>query len=541
VGVLRFCFIVHTMLWGSAAANGRRKRHATTSHKLGMLLAVGAMLATAGKLAAAFQPSWLSITGQSACGKALRAPRAEVRDLARGRSRVARRNWLEMLEDAAGSPTPVAPKVPIPSTAAPLHPPWAVKELTAFELEEKGLSMSGEDFEVKSPTGEVLLRIGGGNRLPIPGMPVWDKLTMTTADGAQIGSLDRQAFAMTATYDLNRADGSKFGRISKSMFAFTSSFELWQEGDGQAPLLKAEGSFSDKSYVMKCHEGSVVATVTRLKGFSGGNVDNYNVIVAPGVDASLVLAMAVVIDEIHDEENPDNESGKESLPEMLAGASGLPMPQAPSHPIPDPARLLPLDSALLLPTASAYELEEKGLSMSGEDFEVKSPTGQVILRISGGNRLPIAGMPVWDRLEISTGSGTQIAILDREMVAMTPTYDVLRPDGSKFGKIDKAMFSGFTETFDFYLEGDDQGPILKASGSFNERKYEIKSRDGLVVATVGKGYFQTDSENRYHVVVGPKVDATMVIALAFVIDEVHDEEDRKEGKGDGGGGFNPFR
>ena len=31
--------------------------------------------------------------------------------------------------------------------------------------------------------------------------------------GENIGSLDRQAFAMTASYDLLRADGKKFGRI----------------------------------------------------------------------------------------------------------------------------------------------------------------------------------------------------------------------------------------------------------------------------------------------------------------------------------------
>ena len=45
------------------------------------------------------------------------------------------------------------------------------------------------------------------------------------------------------------------------------------------------------------------------------------------VDASLILAMAVVIDEIHDEENPD--AGGEALPDMLEDAKGLPMPRAP--------------------------------------------------------------------------------------------------------------------------------------------------------------------------------------------------------------------
>ena len=147
-------------------------------------------------------------------------------------------------------------------------------------LEEKGISMSGEDFEVKTPEGELVLKIDGGNRVPIPGV-VWDKLAVTSAGGSKIASLERQAFAMTASYDVLRADGQKFGKITKAMFAFTSTFELWQEDDPEGgPLLKAEGSFSDKSYVMKTRHGKVVATVTRLKGFSGGNVDNYQV----GVD-----------------------------------------------------------------------------------------------------------------------------------------------------------------------------------------------------------------------------------------------------------------
>jgi hypothetical protein len=41
---------------------------------------------------------------------------------------------------------------------------------------------------------------------------VWDKLSLVTAGGQEIATLDRQAFAMTASYDLKRADGQKFGR-----------------------------------------------------------------------------------------------------------------------------------------------------------------------------------------------------------------------------------------------------------------------------------------------------------------------------------------
>ncbi|CAE7832728.1 unnamed protein product [Symbiodinium sp. CCMP2592] len=457
----------------------------------------------------------------------------------RGRSSVAMRaSWLEMLEEAVGAPTPEPATPAIPSSVQPLDAGLMTRELTAFELEEKGLAMSGEDFEVKTPEGELVLRIGGGNRIPLPGMPVWDKLTVATAAGGEVATLERQAFAMTASYDLLRPNGKKFGRVSKAMFALTSTFELYQEDDNEGgALLRAEGSFSDKSYVMKSRQGQVVATVTRLKGFSGGNVDNYQVIVGANVDASLVLSMAVIIDEIHDEENPEA-AGGEGLPDMLEDARGLPLPKAASPMI--PFGRAPLDMDLMHATTTAYELEEKALSMSGEDFEVKSPLGQVLLRISGGNRLPLAGMPVWDKLTMSTGSGSVVASLDREMVAMTPTYDVIRPDGSKFGRISKAMF-GLTETFEFYLEGDGGGPVLKAEGSFSERAFQFKSREGTVVATVGRGYYQTDNENRYHVVVGPQVDATLVVAMAFAIDEVHDEENQAEAEPEGEEGGWPFR
>ena len=169
-------------------------------------------------------------------------------------------SWLETLEEAVGTPTPQPASPVIPNSVKPLDADLMTRDLTAFELEEKGLALSGEDFEVKTPEGELVLRIGGGNRVPIPGMPVWDKLTVSTADGQQIASLERQAFAMTATYDVLRANGKKFGRITKAMFALTSTFELFQEDDDEGgALLRAEGSFSDKSYVMKSRQGQAMS------------------------------------------------------------------------------------------------------------------------------------------------------------------------------------------------------------------------------------------------------------------------------------------
>lgn len=46
--------------------------------------------------------------------------------------------------------------------------------------------------------------------------------------GENIGSLDRQAFAMTASYDLLRANGQKFGRILvNSWIGLENSIVRW--------------------------------------------------------------------------------------------------------------------------------------------------------------------------------------------------------------------------------------------------------------------------------------------------------------------------
>ena len=55
---------------------------------------------------------------------------------------------------------------------------------------------------------------------------------------------------------------------------------------GPSRTLSSRLLTEEKNYVIKSRTGKVVATCTRLKGFSGGNVDNYQVIVAKDVDVT---------------------------------------------------------------------------------------------------------------------------------------------------------------------------------------------------------------------------------------------------------------
>ena len=64
-------------------------------------------------------------------------------------------------------------------------------------------------------------------------------------------------------------------------------------------------------------------------------------------------------------------------------------------------------------------------------------------------------LPGKDKMKItSCGSGEEVAVLDRVLVAATPSYDIYRGvGGEKIGWIEKKLIA-LTDTFDVYMEGE---------------------------------------------------------------------------------------
>ena len=80
-------------------------------------------------------------------------------------------------------------------------------------------------------------------------------------------------------------------------------YKFYYEGD-MNPFadFEAEGSFLDRTYTFKAGWGDTIARVRRSPEVFK-DVDCYQVEVAAGVDAAAILAVAVIIDEDHDEED----------------------------------------------------------------------------------------------------------------------------------------------------------------------------------------------------------------------------------------------
>lgn len=199
-------------------------------------------------------------------------------------------------------------------TSLPYDPPLGnLKSDTkqTFAIQERFISFTGEDFDVWDVDENRPFCKVRGALLHLPGK---DKMRLTK-DGSCRVTLDRKLVAFKPTYDIYRNDsGDKVGWIEKKTFALTDSFDVFVQGQGgpfSKPAYTLEGDFLDRRFVMKNTENKVVAKVTKDQLIEFDAFNHYQVQVAPGMDAMLVLACACAIDEEFDEERQKKQNDKQ--------------------------------------------------------------------------------------------------------------------------------------------------------------------------------------------------------------------------------------
>lgn len=209
----------------------------------------------------------------------------------------------------------------------------------------------------------------------------------------------------------------------------------------------------------------------------------------------------------------------------------------------------PLDSSSSISDEKrVFAVQERAISFTGEDFDVAdATTGASFCSVRGA----MMHLPGKDKMRVTTTStGAVSATLDRKLVSMTPTYDILREDGEeKLGWIEKTVVA-FRDTFDVFLEGKGGNfgplfkppPAFKIEGDFLDRNFVIKNAQNEIVAKVSMDWLiEFDAFNHYQVQVAPGMDAVLVIACLCAIDEEFDEEHKKKKeekkREEGGGGW----
>lgn len=192
-------------------------------------------------------------------------------------------------------------------------------ESSSFAVQERGLSWTDEDFDVYCPARQErspVVRVRGA-MLHLPGK---DKMRIQSArDGGsnyeEVAVLDRALMTVTPTYDIYRGgnNAEKIGWIEKKAVALTETFDVYMEGKGgigpfkPPPAYEISGNFLERDFVMKNDQGEVVAKAFKDGIFQFDAFNHYQVQVAPGMDAILVLACTCAIDEEMDEEHKEKQ------------------------------------------------------------------------------------------------------------------------------------------------------------------------------------------------------------------------------------------
>lgn len=157
-----------------------------------------------------------------------------------------------------------------------------------YQMRQKLLSWGG-DFTIQDATGRDAFFVDA------KALSIGKKLSFQDMQGRELVFIEQKLFRWGPTYEIQR-DGQVFATVKKELFTFfKDKFEVDVPGPNDYHV---EGNLLDYEYTFTRPQNGVVATISK-KFFSWS--DSYGVDIVDGEDDVLILATAVVIDQVsHD-------------------------------------------------------------------------------------------------------------------------------------------------------------------------------------------------------------------------------------------------
>jgi uncharacterized protein YxjI len=122
-----------------------------------------------------------------------------------------------------------------------------------------------------------------------------------------------------------------------------------------------------------------------------------------------------------------------------------------------------------------------------------------------------------DTLIIRDREGAEVAKVQRQLVALRPTYHITRP-GAGDVAVRKHLISPFVDRYTVDLPGPHD---LQVTGSLLEHEYTIK-RDGEIVARVSKRWISITETYGVEITAGE--DDLLILAAVLALDLAEDRE-----------------
>jgi uncharacterized protein YxjI len=147
----------------------------------------------------------------------------------------------------------------------------------------------------------------------------------------------------------------------------------------------------------------------------------------------------------------------------------------------------------------------------GEDSDITDEQGRPVLHVDG------KVLTLHDTLIVRDLQGTEVARVQRQLIALRPTYDITR-QGQELAEVRKKLISPFVDRYTIDIPGPDD---LHVTGSLFEHEYKIE-RDNRVVATVSKRWISFTET--YGVEIAPGEDDLVILTAVLAIDLAEDRE-----------------
>ena len=156
-----------------------------------------------------------------------------------------------------------------------------------YQLQQK-LFAFGDDFRVRDETG--------ADRYIVDGkvFTLGHRVIIRDTRGGEEATIHQHLIALLPTYEITR-QGEEVAEVRKKLTLFREGFTVDIPGPDD---LSVQGDLFDHEYVFT-RDGQTVATVSK-QWFTLR--DSYGVEVEPGVDPVLILASAIVIDLVNEDQ-----------------------------------------------------------------------------------------------------------------------------------------------------------------------------------------------------------------------------------------------
>jgi uncharacterized protein YxjI len=157
-----------------------------------------------------------------------------------------------------------------------------------------------------------------------------------------------------------------------------------------------------------------------------------------------------------------------------------------------------------------YVIHERFFRL-GEDSDITDDQGRPVYHVDG------KVLTLHSTLIVRDMAGNEVAKVERELIALRPTYHISRP-GAAEATVRKNLFSPFVDRFTIDLPGPHD---LNVTGSLLEHEYTI-ARDGRTVAVVSKRWISLTET--YGVDIAEGEDDVLILAATLALDLAQDRE-----------------